>query len=227
MWFPCTCSDNLCRRACRYFGQLFPGEHGRKQKPWFFLLPSYWDSCARAAAGDESPIVRTTGLVKTFGKFTAVAGLDVEMRTGQTYCLLGHNGAGKTTAIRMITGHLCPTSGDVFAAGFSVNKSVDRVRAMMGVCPQHDVIWEDLTAREHLETCALMKGAPRALLPGIVAARLDDVKLESVAEKCAGTFSGGMKRRLSVAMSIVGGPKFLILDEPTTVRGSYSCHVGW
>ena len=137
-----------------YLGQLFPGEYGRPQRPWFFLLPSYWESCGRGAVRDASPSIRVTELVKKFGSFTAVAGLELEMKCSQTYCLLGHNGAGKTTAIRMITGHLGPTSGDVVAGGYSVNAYVDRIRAMMGVCPQHDIIWEDLTAREHLETCA-------------------------------------------------------------------------
>eukprot|EP01100_Stratorugosa_tubuloviscum_P006213 TRINITY_DN268_c0_g1_i3.p1 TRINITY_DN268_c0_g1~~TRINITY_DN268_c0_g1_i3.p1 ORF type:complete len:717 (-),score=265.29 TRINITY_DN268_c0_g1_i3:461-2569(-) len=147
----------------------------------------------------------------------AVKHLTLSAQSGKLLVLLGHNGAGKTTTISMLTGLFPPTSGDIFVCGYSVNYQMDDIRNFLGVCPQHDILWGDLTAREHLNLFAELKGiTTRKERKQVVDQTLETVNLFRVADHRASTYSGGMKRRLSVAIAAIGNPKVLVLDEPTT-----------
>jgi len=116
----------------------------------------------------------------------------------------------------MLCGYSKPTSGDAFIFGRSIRTDMEEVRSFMGVCPQHDVLFNDLTAKEHIELFAGIKNIPRHLVANLVTDRLGAVRLLKVQNHRAGTFSGGMKRRLSVAISTIGDPRVIFMDEPTT-----------
>ena len=146
----------------------------------------------------------------------AVNDLCLVCEDSQVLSLVGHNGAGKTTAINMLTGMLSTTEGDSYIYGLSVKNDMDKVRDIMGICPQHDILWNDLTAREHMQIFCDLRQIPYEQVDDVIRERLEDVQLFDVQNNAVGTFSGGMKRRLSVALSFVGNPKIVYLDEPTT-----------
>lgn len=146
----------------------------------------------------------------------AVNNLSLSVQQDTILSLLGHNGAGKSTTINMLTGLLEPNDGDAFFYGTSVRRNLDEIRSMLGVCPQHDVLWADLTAREHMELFAGMKNVPKQNVKTEIQEILQEVQLDHVADHRVNTFSGGMKRRLSVAMCFLGDPRIVFLDEPTT-----------
>eukprot|EP00727_Mastigamoeba_balamuthi_P001603 m51a1_g1144 hypothetical protein (1128) ;mRNA; r:261719-266744 len=148
--------------------------------------------------------------------FVAVNGLGLTIRENEILALLGHNGCGKSSTMKVLSCESPPTAGDAIVFGHSALREPEVVRGMIGVCPQDDVLWPDLTAREHLEIIGRLKGVAADKLAEEIETRLKDVALWEVADRAAGTFSGGMKRRLSVAISCVGDPKLLLLDEPTT-----------
>jgi len=182
----------------------------------------------RLAALDDSKsknaAVRLLHLRKVFGGNifqknsgkAAVEGSSWTLQEGQLLALLGQNGAGKTTTINMLCGFSKPTSGEAFIFGKSIRNEMTDIRSMMGVCPQHDILFQDLTAAEHIELFAGIKNVPRSALPKLIEERLGAVRLLKVKDKNAGSFSGGMKRRLSVAISTIGDPKIVFMDEPTT-----------
>jgi len=149
-------------------------------------------------------------------RVTAINFLNLSLRKGQVFALLGHNGAGKTTTINVLTGVIKATSGDAIVYGKSVKHSLPEVQKMIGVCPQHNILWPELTAAEHLDIFARIKLVPAHEREQMISDRLHDVLLHDVANKQAGEFSGGMKRRLSVAISAIGDPKLIYMDEPTT-----------
>lgn len=141
---------------------------------------------------------------------------------GKLLALLGQNGAGKSTTISMLSG-LTPTSkGDALIYNLSVQKSISSIQKIMGICPQHDILFDDLTAREHIQLYAGLKGVPEEQWEPLLQERLQLVRLMSVADVRAGTYSGGysqltrMKRRLSLVIATIGDPKIIFLDEPTT-----------
>lgn len=150
--------------------------------------------------------------------FHAVCGNWIGVEEGELFCLLGPNGAGKTTTINCLTGVMPPTSGDALVCGESIMQSggLDRIRSFMGVCPQFDVQWPELTGYEHLKLFADLKGIPLSKTHAEAMQLLQKVKLEEAMNACVSTYSGGMKRRLSVAMALLGDPKVVYLDEPTT-----------
>lgn len=181
---------------------------------------------------DPNIAVHIRGLVKAYPGTTkigcckckktphyhALKGLWVNFPKDQLFCLLGPNGAGKTTAINCLTGIAPVTSGDALIYGFSVRNSVGmaNIRKIIGVCPQFDILWEALSGREHLHLFASIKGLPPASIKSVAEKSLEEVKLTGSAQTRAGSYSGGMKRRLSVAIALIGDPKLVILDEPTT-----------
>ena len=114
----------------------------------------------------------------------------------------------------MLTGLFPPTAGDAYIYGKSILTEKDAIRHMMGVCPQHDILWGEMTAREHLQLFALLKGVPRAEREQVIAEKLESVRLTSVGDNRVSSFSGGMKRRLSVAISSIGEPRIIFMDEP-------------
>lgn len=130
--------------------------------------------------------------------------------------LLGQNGAGKSTTMNILSGLTPSTSGDALLYGKSVAHDMDAIRADMGICPQHDILFNDLTAEEHIELYAGLKGVPDAEMRQLTEERLEAVRLWNVKNQRAGTYSGGMKRRLSMVISTIGEPRIIFMDEPTT-----------
>ncbi|EOA23466.1 hypothetical protein CARUB_v10016657mg [Capsella rubella] len=148
----------------------------------------------------------------------AVRGLSLAVPSGECFGMLGPNGAGKTSFINMMTGLVKPTSGTAFVQSLDICQDMDRVYTSMGVCPQHDLLWETLTGREHLLFYGRLKNLKGSDLHHAVEESLKSVNLfrGGVADKPAGKYSGGMKRRLSVAISLIGSPKMVYMDEPST-----------
>ncbi|KAK2664000.1 hypothetical protein Ddye_002574 [Dipteronia dyeriana] len=148
----------------------------------------------------------------------AVRGLSLALPPGECFGMLGPNGAGKTSFISMMIGLTKPTSGTAFVQGMDIKTDMDRIYTSMGVCPQHDLLWETLTGREHLLFYGRLKNLKGSALTQAVEESLKGVNLFNggVADKQAGKYSGGMKRRLSVAISLIGDPKVVYMDEPST-----------
>ncbi|KAF9935390.1 hypothetical protein BGZ67_003432 [Mortierella alpina] len=176
----------------------------------------------KAGSQDEKDSVRLLGLTKVFhlaGKNRDLVILDdihLSFKKNECFGYLGPNGAGKTTTIKILTGAEGPTSGTGTIEGLPIAPFHEDLRSMIGICPQFDVIWPKLTVRDHLELFAKIKGvAPEDLNPAIDQ-MIDEMGLAGVGNKRAKTFSGGNKRRLSLAMAVIGCPKVVFLDEPTT-----------
>jgi len=165
------------------------------------------------------PAVQMQGLRKEFtrGKehFVAVNDLSLNLYEGQVSVILGHNGAGKTTAINLMCGMLQPDAGDCYVYEKSVVKQLSDVRQEIGYCPQHNILWEDMTCRQHLEYFGKIKGATGEQLEANVLKMIRAVDLEDKLDQPAGSLSGGMKRKLSVAIAFVGNARVVFLDEPT------------
>jgi ABC-type multidrug transport system ATPase subunit len=226
-----------------YLDNVVPNAYGRRQPLWYLCLPSYWgfkrpanidtstpvsdeghaydDDVLREqdrvlAATDSGDAIRIVNLCKRFKKFTAVHKINFGVQNDSLFCLLGHNGAGKTTTFNMLSGMFPPTYGDAFIFGKSVRHELRQVQGMMGICPQHDVLWEELSAREHLELFAGLSLVESSEVPKKIAYFLEAVDLLEAANIPCGKYSGGMKRRLSVACSLIADPRVVYLDEPTT-----------
>ncbi len=153
--------------------------------------------------------------------------LSLGIHAGECFGLLGPNGAGKSTSINMMTGFLEPTEGEIFIEGLDLRVSMKEVYSIMGVCPQDNLLWPTLTAEEHLRFYGRLKNLSGAALEEAVAAKLKDVNLTAAAKKQVHTYSGGMKRRLSVAISIIGDPLVVYLDEPSTGLDPASRRLLW
>lgn len=150
------------------------------------------------------------GIFKRKKEFTAVAGNSFGIREGECFCLLGPNGAGKTTSIHCLTGVLPFSKGDALIYGTSIATTygLEQIRPLMGVCPQFDTgLWELLSGREHLHLFGSIKGIPASAIASEAARLLEDVKLTEAGDITAGAYSGGMRRRLSVALALLGNPK--------------------
>eukprot|EP01029_Cantina_marsupialis_P023801 TRINITY_DN5_c0_g1_i12.p1 TRINITY_DN5_c0_g1~~TRINITY_DN5_c0_g1_i12.p1 ORF type:complete len:1875 (-),score=657.68 TRINITY_DN5_c0_g1_i12:220-5844(-) len=209
-----------------YMAQVWGG--GNK-KFYFFLQPSYWglvsqksqirsgDTVGKAKASSEKmQSIRLVKLSKGFKGIQAVKELSLNMKMGETFCLLGHNGAGKTTTINVLTGVHKPTFGHAFVLGHSVQDEIGSIQRLMGICPQHDILFEELSGADHIKFWARFKGMDRSKLKAEVERSLTSVSLFADAKQAAGKYSGGMQRRLSVAISTLGSPGVIFLDEPTT-----------
>jgi ABC-type multidrug transport system ATPase subunit len=146
----------------------------------------------------------------------AVKKLCLRVHEGELFGLLGPNGAGKTSLISMLTGLYKPDGGNAYIAGFDIIENLDQVQLYMGVCPQFDILWPELTVQEHLLFYARLKGSKPEEEESRVRRALEDVYLEKFSTLKTSELSGGMRRRLSVAISLVGNPKIVFLDEPTT-----------
>ncbi len=162
-------------------------------------------------------ILEIRGLVKRFGDFTAVNGIDFEIKEGEIFGILGPNGAGKTTTINMILGLLKPTSGTIVVNDIDITRGHgNEVKTMMGLMTQETVVDGDLTAYDNLEIAAQLYHVPKDKIPQKIKEALDEAELTQFSNRAAGTFSGGMQRRLALVKAMVQDPKLLILDEPTT-----------
>ena len=161
--------------------------------------------------------VQVRNLVKIYdtGSKVAVNNLSLNFYQNQITSFLGHNGAGKTTTMSVICGLYRPTKGEVFIDGLSVQEFPDLARKSVGVCPQYNVLFNDLTVLDHLEFFAKLRGKNKAEIKELTAKFLEDTDLTNKAKTKTKNLSGGMKRRLSVAISFIGDNKTVILDEPT------------
>ncbi|XP_061079781.1 phospholipid-transporting ATPase ABCA3 [Conger conger] len=226
-----------------YMEMVFPGEYGVPLPWYFFLLPSYWcgtprvallkekeeeEDAEKALKGEfieEEPAGLVSGvkikhLAKMFkvGNKTRVAVRDLTMNMfeGQITVLLGHNGAGKTTTLSMLTGLFPPSSGRAYINGYDISQDMAHVRRSLGLCPQHDVLFDNLTVREHLLFYAQLKGYPREKIPEEVDRIIRMLNLENKRFARSKTLSGGMKRKLSIGIALIGDSKVVMLDEPTS-----------
>lgn len=167
------------------------------------------------SVGNGSPII-AEGLVRTFGEIHAVAGIDLTVAAGEVFGFLGPNGAGKSTTVRMLTTLLRPTSGKASVAGFDVVNEADAVRRSIGVALQDAAIDPLMTGRELLRLQATLFGLDKPTARQKEESLLETVGLTAAADRRVGTYSGGMKRRLDLALALVHEPVVLFLDEPTT-----------
>ena len=146
----------------------------------------------------------------------AVDSVSFAIPNGECFGLLGINGAGKTTTFKMLCGEIAPTSGSIQIAGYSLNENLSKIRENIGYCPQFDSLLDLLTAREHLELFAALKGIPSNLSQKLIDKKLNEMNLKPFEHITAGTYSGGNKRKLSVALAMLGNPPIVFLDEPST-----------
>jgi ABC-2 type transport system ATP-binding protein len=161
-------------------------------------------------------MIEVKNLVKKFGDFTAVDGITLEIKKGEIFGLLGPNGAGKSTTINMLLGLLKPNSGSVFVNGVDMQKDPNKGKERLGVVTQETVVEPELTAEQNLMIFGRLYHVPKEELAKKIDFLLDLADLKSFRKSYAGTFSGGMKRRLETVKALVHDPDILFLDEPTT-----------
>uniref|UniRef100_A0A8W7P6N4 ABC transporter domain-containing protein n=1 Tax=Anopheles coluzzii TaxID=1518534 RepID=A0A8W7P6N4_ANOCL len=219
-----------------YVEKVFPGEFGIAE-PWYFLYTKkFW--CKETQQKQEPAVldfsnyntpnierepdgkyagIKIKKLRKEFQKNkVAVQGLDLNMYEDQITVLLGHNGAGKTTTMSMLTGMFSPSSGTALVNGYDIRNNIDAVRGSLGLCPQHNVLFNEMTVAEHIEFFARLKGVPRSKIKDEIRHYVQLLELEDKLNKQSHTLSGGMKRKLSVGIALCGGSKVVLCDEPTS-----------
>uniref|UniRef100_A0A3P8YR45 ABC transporter domain-containing protein n=1 Tax=Esox lucius TaxID=8010 RepID=A0A3P8YR45_ESOLU len=237
-----------------YIENVFPGQYGIP-KPWYFLFTaSYWCNKSVVPSADPSqfndpmeyngivandylerpPVNMKAGvsirnLVKIYktGKKLAVDGLSVDFYENNITSFLGHNGAGKTTTMSILTGLFAPTSGTAIINGYDIRTDMDTIRKHLGMCPQHNVLFNDLTVEEHIYFYARLKGRSRDEVKTEMEQMIKDVGLPHKRKELAKNLSGGMQRKLSVAIAFVGGSSIVILDEPTAGVDPYARRGIW
>lgn len=180
-----------------------------------------------AGAGNGDVAVRTANLRKAFGSLVAVEGLDLEIHRGEVFGLLGPNGSGKTTTIRMLCGLLEPTAGNATVAGVDVATDPEGVRRRIGYMSQRYGLYDDLTVTENVRFYASMYGLRGSRRRERVEALLDDLGLRPRRDQLAATLSGGWKQRLALACATAHRPDMLFLDEPTAGVDPASRRLFW
>ena len=181
----------------------------------------------QAPLADRDVAVRTTDLRKVFGSLVAVENLDLEIFRGEVFGLLGPNGSGKTTTIRMLCGLLEPSAGQAMVAGIDVARDPEGVRRRIGYMSQRYGLYDDLTITENIRFYASMYGLRGARRSTRVQALLDDLGLRPRKDQMAGTLSGGWKQRLALACATAHEPDMLFLDEPTAGVDPASRRMFW
>jgi lipooligosaccharide transport system ATP-binding protein len=176
---------------------------------------------------DDDSMIFAAGLRKSFGDFEAVRGIDLDVRRGEAFGFLGPNGAGKSSTMRMIAAVSPPSAGTLRIVGLDPRKDGPEVRARIGVCPQEDTLDTELSVRENLFVYGRYFGLPRKEVRERVEELLEFVQLTEKADATIEDLSGGMKRRLTIARSLVNRPEVLLLDEPTTGLDPQARHVVW
>eukprot|EP01135_Chromosphaera_perkinsii_P003345 Nk52_evm45s240 gene=Nk52_evmTU45s240 len=237
-----------------YMNQVIPSEFGTS-RPWYFLFTkSFWrgnecdDQKADEEIEDDSDFTPPVALEEVKGNvpvgidvqnvskiftlpngsyFKAVNRLTMKAYKGQVLSFLGHNGAGKSTCIGMLTGLTPITSGDAFINGVSVKKDMAKIRQSLGVCPQHDILWGKLTVKQTITIFAGLKGIPEDKIETSVNTIIEDIGLTYKADTFTESLSGGQKRKVCIAMAFLGGSQTVFLDEPTGGMDPYSRREVW
>uniref|UniRef100_A0A7M4G1M9 P-type phospholipid transporter n=1 Tax=Crocodylus porosus TaxID=8502 RepID=A0A7M4G1M9_CROPO len=223
-----------------YLDNVFPGDYGIP-RPWYFpLQESYWFGFSSEMSGPVNPFfepepsdlvpgVCIQNLVKIFGNSTkpAVDGITVTFYEGQITAFLGHNGAGKTTTLSVLTGLFPPTSGTVLVGGEDIQMHMDSIRQKIGMCPQYNILFNHLTVAEHILFYAQLKGRSKKEAELELEMMLEEIGLPHKRNEEAQNLSGGLQRKLSVAIAFVGEAKVVVLDEPTSGVDPYSRRSIW
>ncbi|XP_043567483.1 phospholipid-transporting ATPase ABCA3 isoform X1 [Chiloscyllium plagiosum] len=237
-----------------YVETVFPGEYGIPQVWYFFILPSYWFGKPRSEyikinkedEEAEKPLnteymeddpldieagIKIKDLTKIFKVGNemkeVVSHLTINLYKGQISVLLGHNGAGKTTTLAMLTGLFPPTSGTANINGYDICQDMPLVRQSLGLCPQHDVLFDNLTVEEHLLFFSGLKGCRSGQIREEVNRMLSLLKFKDKRKAKIKTLSGGMKRKLSIGIALIGNSKVVMLDEPTSGMDPLSRRSAW
>ena len=225
--------------AAWYFSQVWPNKNGAN-KPWnFWFINDHYtkngtsslsegllsdvetcmDTVTTMEPVDENltgrPTISARGLTRIFGAKAVVDNLSLQLYQDQIFCLLGHNGAGKTTTINLLTGSLSPSAGTATVYGHDTASEMQRVRQSLGVCPQHDILFENLTVAEHIVFFSRLKGYSWEAAFDEATRLTDTFHLNKRRSHTGTELSGGQRRKLSVAIAVCGGSKLVVLDEPT------------
>ena len=172
-------------------------------------------------------IIKTTKLVKRYKKLTAVDKLDLEIGKGELFSLLGTNGAGKTTVIKMLSGLTIPTEGDATIDSYSITYEPEKVKRLIGVSPQETAIAPKLSVKENLEMICGIHCFSKEKTERKLSELSEQFSLEPVLKRKAGKLSGGWQRRVSIAMALISEPQLLFLDEPTLGLDVIARHELW
>ena len=171
--------------------------------------------------------IKTTQLVKQYKNLTAVDKLGLEIRHGELFSLLGVNGAGKTTAIKLLSCLTKPTAGDAIVGGYSISKNAEQIKRLIGVSPQETAVAPNLSVKENLELICGIHGFSKEKTKEKLQELSEQFSLDSVLQRKAGKLSGGWQRRVSIAMAMISEPKILFLDEPTLGLDVLARHDLW
>ncbi|CAB3381980.1 Hypothetical predicted protein [Cloeon dipterum] len=228
-----------------YIEAIFPGDYGVPQ-PWYFpFTAEFWcgskvdDELVPDNIDNSNPLfepdpvdlyagIQIKSLQKVFGRAKpAVSNVTMKMYEDQITVLLGHNGAGKTTTMSMLTGLLTPTSGTAVVGGFDIRKNIKKVRESLGLCPQHNILFDQLTVKEHLIFYCRLKGLSGKEVKSEVKKYIELLDFQTKKNSYSKTLSGGMKRKLSVGVALCGGSKVVMLDEPTSGMDPASRRTLW
>ncbi|XP_056149332.1 retinal-specific phospholipid-transporting ATPase ABCA4 [Lampris incognitus] len=238
MGTPETYTCNGSRKTCKHQQKRERLERERELHKQQEEQPNQEEDCNWQETGqlffEPDPVglvmgVQIQDLVKVFdgGSRPAVNCLNITFYESQITSFLGHNGAGKTTTLSILTGLYPPTSGTAYINGRDIRTEMDIIRTSMGMCPQYNILFKHLTVEEHILFYALLKGRTQAEAEKEVENMLEDLGLPHKRDEEAQNLSGGMQRKLSVAMAFVGGSKIVILDEPTSGVDPYSRRAIW
>ena len=171
--------------------------------------------------------IQTTALAKRYKALTAVDNLNLAIRQGELFSLLGVNGAGKTTAIKMLSCLTKPTAGDAMVGGYSITREPEQVKRQIGVSPQETAVAPNLSVRENLELICGIHGFSGEKTEAKIRELSGQFDLDSVLKRKAGKLSGGWQRRVSIAMALICEPQILFLDEPTLGLDVIARHDLW
>ncbi|XP_051003132.1 phospholipid-transporting ATPase ABCA3-like [Acomys russatus] len=229
-----------------YIEIVFPGQCGTPQPWYFFLMRSYWlgrptvrkttdkarspptlHHCFETEPTNLVAGIQIKHLYKEFKNKPAVHNLLLNAYEGQVTVLLGHNGAGKTTVLSVLTGRFLATRGEAYINGYSILDNMIEIRKNLGFCPQHDMLFDDLTLSEHLFFYCMVKGLPQNINCVEIEHMVSMFNLQENYHTLSSSVSGGVRRKLSIIIALIGDSKVVILDEPTSGMDPMSRRTTW